>query len=501
MNPNSGKGEIQRHTTLLRHIVPTPLAVVLAIFATLLAYFGGSERPALVADPILASITTGICCFVLLFPFTRRTWSIWDVLSPEIMGGAGFLFYIGIGAVSNHLWPGLAVNPSLFVYLPVGIATQTAAAIAFWFGTLAAHRRGLNGAVREVRLMRLMIVLTIYAAFTLYISALMPRADSQQLRTMIRAGESVSWLLTVGPFIVLQTLPMLIAAQVYLCDTRFVIVRLGIMAIFGFAILLFIVSGSRTYGVQVILLILISASLAYRRFQKKLISAGLVLAAIVFFIATALRIGAGVSVEISLGTVAYSDILDRASLIGPAAEDIGVQGVQRNLQENIVYHLSDNQTMAMLIRNYDNGILFGRATLNTLIGSLPDGLRPAGYRSGTNEIIEHFRFYKEMASDAYYLPDWQMSIGVLGFADFGIVGLLLYPFFLGMALRWVYNRTVLSSGLGQAGWLLYVPLIQMLWNPLLLGPDSLQTVRLLVPLAVALWWASRKTKLVSDQGT
>jgi len=57
-------------------------------------------------------------------------------------------------------------------------------------------------------------------------------------------------------------------------------------------------------------------------------------------------------------------------------------------------------------------------------------------------------------------------------------------------LRWIYNRTVVTQGFGEAGWLLYVPLIQMMWNPLLFGPDSTQTLRLLIPLAIGLLWAT-----------
>ena len=109
-----------------------------------------------------------------------------------------------------------------------------------------------------------------------------------------------------------------------------------------------------------------------------------------------------------------------------------------------------------------------------------------------------YKFYKELAADAPNSPDWQISIGAMGFADFWLIGLLVYPFILGFAIRWIYNSTVLTHGLGQAGWLLYLPLVEMLWRPNSFGPDLFQSLRLLIPLAIALRWTARSIE-INDQ--
>jgi len=105
--------------------------------------------------------------------------------------------------------------------------------------------------------------------------------------------------------------------------------------------------------------------------------------------------------------------------------------------------------------------------------------------------MNHFTFVKEAARDAPYWPDWQMSIGVLGYADFGWLGLIVYPFISGLFFRWIYNTVIISKSLGEAGWLLYIPIVFSLWNPLLYGPDSIQTLRLLIFLAMGLYWATK----------
>ena len=81
------------------------------------------------------------------------------------------------------------------------------------------------------------------------------------------------------------------------------------------------------------------------------------------------------------------------SLQGARAQDsVGLQGVVQNVHENMVYHLSDNQVMAMIIASPDRGILLGRGLFASLLSSLPSQLRPAGYRSSIELIMGRSSF-------------------------------------------------------------------------------------------------------------
>lgn len=481
-------------------IILISIATFIATGGGLLSYWGASARPELVPDPALAATVIIVCLFLLLLPFVNTRRDLWSILSPEVMGGLGYLVWIGVGAVTNHLWPGLAVNPSLFRYLPAGIAAQTLAALAFFGGAVAARRLDLNSTGRETHSSRLALVLLFYTAFALYLSVLMPREDAAQLRAMLRAGEPVSRALSVGPTIVLQSLPMIIAARIYLRGARFVWIRYAVIAILGLSTVFLLVSGSRIYAMQVVLLFLVAHTIVHRQFDKGLVRIVIGISVIVLVAATLMRLPRNVPVEMNPGVMSFEEVFERVGLIWSGASWAGFQEAMPNLQENIAYHLSDNQTMAMMIKNYDKGLLYGQASYNSLLSGLPRGLRPAGYQSGIVTITRHFGFYKEQATDITARPDWQTTIGVLGFADFGLFGLIAYPFVAGLVVRWIYNRTVLTAGLGQAGWLLYIPVVHVLWNPLEYGPDSIQRLRLLIFLALALRWATRE-KSVEREST
>jgi len=452
---------------------------------------GASARPFLVPHPFEAALVTGICFFLLLLPFLTTARTLWSILSPAVMGGIGYLVYIGFGALTNHTWPGLAVNPSMFAYLPAAIAAQTAGALAFFVGTLATRRAGLQSKERETITGRLALVMLVYASFSIYISFAMPRMDAAELRLLIRTGRSVSWLFSVGPVIVFQALPMLIASRIYLREARFVLIRMVNMVAFGFSALLYLVSGSRTYATQLALLLLVAHVVAVRQARRRLLLAVVGIATVILVASTWLRLSGDALVNVNPGTFVLQDIFDRAEAIGTGADVVGILGVIQNVHENIVYHLSDNQVMALIIANYDRNLLLGRGLTASFLSGLPRQLRPPGYQSSIELIMLQFRFIEEQPADAPYWPDWQMNAGVMGFADFGLVGLLVYPFLAGIVARWVYNRTVLTSGLGEAGWLLYIPIVFVLWNPLLYGPDGTQALRLLIPLAIALRWTAR----------
>ncbi|MBI5648835.1 MAG: hypothetical protein HZC40_00050 [Chloroflexi bacterium] len=439
----------------------------------------------------MASLTTGFCIFALLLPFVFAKRDLWGILSPEVMGGLGYLIFIGFAALTNYAWPGYAVNPSLFNYLPLGIIAQTIAALAFFVGAMVTRHAGIGHPSHETHQGRLTVVICLYAFFALYVSVLMPREDPEKLLKMTRAGASISWILTTGPYIIWQSLPMVVAAQIYLKQPRFLLLRYGIVAIFGFLILFFITSGSRTYAVQTVLLLFVAHTIAQRRFSR--IAAQLIIgiSVLILVLNTIWRLSGPVMPSVSPSTTNFDQIVERLGTTVSESNTLGSEDITENFQVNVVYHLSDNQTMAMIIKNYGKGELMGRASFNSLLSGLPNQMRPVDYESAVNSIIRQFQFYKERAVDAPFWPDWQMTIGVLGFADFGLLGLLLFPFVTGVALRWIYNRTVLTTGLGQAGWLLYIPLVQVLWTPHGLGPDSTQTLRLLIPLAIALRWTTK----------
>jgi hypothetical protein len=472
-------------------ILSLPVAFFISAGVLSLSYMGASARPVLVPSPLVAALVTSICFFLLLLPFLATTRTLWSILSPEVMGGIGYLIYIGFGAFTNHTWPGLAVNPSMFAFLPAAIIAQTAGALAFFVGTRSVRRVGLQSKQRETVTGRLALVILVYAALSFYISFAMPRMDAAELRTLIRAGRSVSWLFSVGPVIVFQALPMLVAARIYLREARFVLIRSVVMLAFALSALFYLVSGSRTYATQLALLLLVAHVVAVRQVRRRLLLAVVGIAAVILVASTWLRLSGDALVNVNPGTFVLQDIFDRAEAIGTGADVVGIQGVIQNVHENLVYHLSDNQVMALIIAHYDGNLLFGRGLTASLLSSLPRQLRPSGYLSSIDLIMSQFGFYEQQPADAPYWPDWQMSAGVMGFADFGPVGLLVYPFLAGIVARWVYNRTVLRRGLGEAGWLLYIPIVFVLWNPLLYGPDGTQALRLLIPLAIALRWTAR----------
>jgi hypothetical protein len=379
----------------------------------------------------------------------------------------------------------------MFAYLPAAIAAQTAGGLAFFAGTVVARRVGLQSKGRETIPGRLALVMLVYAAFSLYISIAMPRMDADELRMLIRAGRSVSWLFSVGPVIVFQSLPMLIAAWIYLREARFLPVRMIIVLAFGFSVLLYFVSGSRTYSTQLVFLLFLAYLIARKQFRRSLMLISVGLAVVILVTSTWMRLSGNAQVNVNPGTFVLRDIFSRAEAVGGGVEAVGLQGVVQNVHENMVYHLSDNQVMAMIIANPDRGILLGRGLLASLLSSLPSQLRPAEYRSSIELIMHQFRFFEQQPADVPYWPDWQMNIGVMGYADFGLAGLLFYPLLAGIVARWIYNRTVLTRGLGDVGWLLYIPILFVLWNPLLYGPDGTQALRLLIPLALALRWTAR----------
>ena len=473
---------------------PTILSMPAALFASagvmLLSYWGASARWLLVPHPGIAALVTGICFFLLMLPFVLTARTLWVLLSPEVMGGLGYLIYMGVGAFTNHTWPGLAVNPSLFRFLPAAIAVQTIGALAFFGGARAARNLGLQAKNRRTCSERLALVMFLYALFVLYVTFALPRADPLEFRRMVLAGESVSWLLSVGPEIVFHSLPMLIAAWSYLRGERLALIRISLVLVFGFSVVIYLVSGSRRHAAQLVLLLFVAYTIVVGRVKKSTALAVASIALLALIGSTWLRLSGGL-VVVNPGMFRAEDLDVRAEAMISGIDSAGVQGMLRNVHENLVYHLSDNQAMAMVIMAWDRGPLLGKGAFSSLLSALPRSLRPSWYQNATGLIASHYRFYKEQPVDAPYWPDWQLSIGLLGFADFGPFGLILYPLLAGIFFRWVYNRTVLTRGLGEAGWLVYIPLLFVMWNPHMYGPDTTQILRLLIPMALALRWTAQ----------
>ena len=483
-----------------KHILSVPTALILSVTAASAVFLGSSKRPELVTSPFLAAVVCSICFFLLLVPFLIYFKQKSDILSPEIMGGVGYFFWIGIAAITNYSWPGLAVNPSLFSYLPLGIFAQTVGALSFFTGARIARKGSREQIQHKNNSHRLAIVLSLYAIFAFYLSFITPRTSSIESRLSVLSGEKVSWITTVGPFIVLQTLPMIIAANFYIKKTNYRIVKYSVMLVFFYCFVIFILSGSRSYSAEVIFSILIANVIANKNFSFKPIMIAMSFTALIVIGGTILRLAGG-TVIMSPSEISFEALAQRIELVKSGLNAAESVGVKANFHENLVYHLADNQTMAMLIKNDDQGLLYGHALFNALLGALPDKLRPTGYAYSNDMIVENYSLVKEMTIDAFYETDWQMNIGVLGFADFGWLGLVGYSFALGYVLRSIYDNTVLNNGLGEAGWLVYTPLISLMWSPFKLGPDSPQVLRLILILALALWWTTDKKALPLKQTT
>lgn len=474
-------------------LLPVSIAFILAIIAGVLAYRGAISRPLLIPDPLFAGVVISFCILILLIPFITSARSIKSFLSPEVMGGIGYFIYIGVGAVTNHMKPGLAVNPSLFPYMPVAILAQTAGAFSFFVGTKIGSRYGKQKSDENniVKPYRLAIILFIYSLFALYLTILMPRQESALLHEQTVSNQAIPWVFTVGPFIVFQSIPMIVAAFYYLRTLSFILIRFFIIGVLSLAAIFFITSGSRTYASEVVFILLISQMLAEMKVRKILFIVIVCFCVAILLISTLLRLSGTSHANINVGTISMQDVINTVESIGPSTSQYNFNEVNQNIFDNFVYHLSDNQTMAMLIRNSDRGMLWGNAFLYSIFSGLPRSLRPIGTGTAVNLIVNHYMFYKEVTADAYYSPDWQMTMGVLGFADFNIAGLIIYPLLLGLLIRWIYNRIIYGNRLGKAGWLAYVPIIELLWFPSLLGPDFLQLTRLLIPLAIGLYWCTR----------
>ena len=104
------------------------------------------------------------------------------------------------------------------------------------------------------------------------------------------AQKPVSWLNSVGSLIVFQTLPMIIAAHLYLKKPGFLFFRYFIIFSLGTAAVFFIFSGSRTYAVEAILLLFISYFIASKKINRKSISIVIGIGIVVLLVNTYLRV-------------------------------------------------------------------------------------------------------------------------------------------------------------------------------------------------------------------
>lgn len=496
-SPNTAAGvETGDISSKKPRILPLYIAATLSTIAGFSAYFGSSQYRFLIPDAAIAAIITALSVFLLLIPFMILRREAYEVLSPEIMGAIGYFIYLGIGIVTNYTWPGYAVNPSLFRYLPCGVILQTIGALAFFGGAYWARRFGSRLPPKKNILYRLAFILILYASFSFYITFLTPRADALDLLAQTRSGEPVSWIHSVGLYIVFQSSPMLIAAWVYLRNTKFRAISYIVIAVYTVTTIIFFISGSRTYATQLLLLYLVSYFLAGQKVSKRLVFIAASTSFIVLVFSTSLRVLDEFVVSLNPATMEVEDVGIR---IQSSYMALGDQNqylhILENIRQNIVYHLSDNQTMAYLVRNSNEGHLYGKTIFRSFLSGLPRQLRPSDYYSATNTIMDHYQMYKERAIAAPLYPDWQMSIGIMGYADFGFVGLLLYPFILGIIVRCIYTVTVIKEGFGKAGWLIYAPIVFLLWNPLLLGPDSVQVSRMIIILALLMFWSIKRPSI------
>jgi hypothetical protein len=474
-----------------KRLFPLVYVLIISLVAGFLSYWGASLRPVLVPNPFFSALVVSVCVFLLLFPFSYIKRDFLKFLSPEVMAGIGYFIYIGFAGATNHIFPGLAVNPNLFPELPLGIIAQTIAALAFVIGAILGKNLGMNSPQRKTSRHRLLVVLFFYALVSLYISTFIQKADEVTIKELNLAGVEIPWVYTAGPFIVLQTIPMLLVSWHYLRGYQMTIPRFVLTGIFVYSSFLVFFSGSRTDAIQALLLLFIAYVLINKKFTKSLIFVAIISATVLLIVSTIWRVSGAIFGNTNITTISLLEVQENIITLPEQVNTIGIRSVQDNLEANFVYHLSDNQTMAMLIKQYYRGPLLGKASIYSLFSALPSNLRIFGFPNATSEIVNHFHFVKQPATDAPFWPDWQMTLGVLGFADFSVFGLIAYPFIAGLIIKWIYNRTMLTQGLGDLGWLLYLPIIQMLWSPQSLGPDSIQVWRFLIPLFVSLRWTAR----------
>lgn len=473
----------------------TLAAVLFALFWSWWAYAGAADRPELVKSPVVAAATCFVCLFLLALPLVVTSLRGLHALSPAVMGGLGYLIWIGIGGASQFIWPGYACNPSLFNLLPFAMLAQTVGALCFIAGTITVKKRSLL-AVQPKRASsgRLMTVFVFYAAFALYVGVFAPRASAVDLRATYKQGGQISELYTVAPLVLMHIFPMIVAVHKGFPRHGYRWLKRLVTLSFGYALLLFFVLGSRTYTTQTIIVLFIAVKLTWPdRLGVRSTIALLLVVGLAFYGSTLIRT-TGISPSMSVSTISARGLAERSRTAWQERSNLGWREMQEVLKQNLSYHLNDNQTMAMLLSTQDSGVMYGRAAALSLGGALPRRIRSSAWIDPRAAIDKHFNFYKEPSTDIGFHVDWQITPAAWGFADFGWIGLILYPFVLGILLQRYFRWAFVEGQLGPVGWLAYLPLVNMMWNPHTLGPTSLQELRLIALLALAIWWTTQRRR-------
>ncbi len=457
------------------------LAAILAIASGLAAWAGAAARPELVQYPFWDSLIAAICTFVLFIPLFCARRSIDDFFSPEVMGGLAFLVWVGFGTIANLAFPGESVNPELLDDLPLGMAAQTLGAMAFYLGARAAAWKAGPAVNQETNFLRLSAAMALYGVFCLYVSFFMPRITTDEIYERVANEEEVPMLVGVATAIVFQTVPMLVAVVVYY--RKFAPWGFYLSVPFVYNLLLSLASGARREAVWALLAMLSAYVLAKRKISRTLACGVGGVACLAILAGTAIRMN---SDDVSATNLAGQDLRSMVENVQIATSaGRGREGdLYHALVVDTVYHFADAHTMAYLLKSNDRPPLLGEVTLEALLSALPSAQRPRWYENPVLHMADHYRLYKQPSVDSGKLTDWEVSIAVWGYADFGWAGLVAYPLALGFLLRRLYQASVLSGRFGEAGWVVYVPFLQQLWFLHNYGPAFLQQFRFLAILIV-----------------
>jgi hypothetical protein len=233
--------------------------------------------------------------------------------------------------------------------------------------------------------------------------------------------------------------------------------------------------------------------IAKRKFSRSLAYAVCGVAALVVVVGTAFRMSSDTIAVANLASQDLQSVSENVQVAASAGKGQDVDFYHATIRD-IVYHCADAHTMAYLLRNNDCSLLLGEVTVDAALSALPRPMRPYSYQNPVILVVEHFRLYKQPSADSGYCTDWETSISVWGYADFGWVGVVVYPLALGFLLHKLYHASVLSGALGPAGWVVYIPFMQQLWFLHNYGPACPQVLRFLAVLAILGMWCAKKRR-------
>ena len=128
-----------------------------------------------------------------------------------------------------------------------------------------------------------------------------------------------------------------------------------------------------------------------------------------------------------------------------------------------IYGGSGLQNFNIWIKDYNGPLLFGKATFSVFLRSLQTVFSAAGIALPI-ETLERFDSFITYTSANGYLYSSNIYSALKPFVmDFGYIGVILYPFFMGLLYQWLFLKTKRQNGFY---WVLY----SMLIYPILFFP-------------------------------